>query len=444
MARNAVPLAWTPKKREGFLYSSDGRFSRTERFQASPRLEKQDTTDENGSASILLNPALELTAQPRTYVVEATVTGADDQTVTASKSVSALPAFVLGMKVPRYIERAKEITPEIIVVGPDDTLLAGKEVTVRLLRREWHSALKASDFSDGVARYVTDVVDEKVSERTVKSAAAPVKVTFPVTRAGVYVVELEAHDKLDRAQVVRVDLYAGGDQRVAWPKPVTRVFTVTPDKAKYDPGMTASIVLQSPFQKARAVAVVETPDGNKYHWIDVEGGTAVFNIAIQSNYAPRLPVHFILMRGRLPGTGPAPGSGMDAGKPETMAATAWLDVNPLAHQAKVELEYPPVARPGEKLGLPSRSKILPANLSPERSRSGSSTRPFCPWARNSVSIPCLILSGRSIPSSRSTIRETWPSAACLCGEPRRRRGQRRGVTARKGHGAEEFQDRAVL
>ncbi|MEK6698364.1 MAG: MG2 domain-containing protein [Nitrospirota bacterium] len=343
------PLAWTPKKREGFLYSSDGRFSRTERFQASPRLEKQDTTDENGSASILLNPALELTAQPRTYVVEATVTGADDQTVTASKSVSALPAFVLGMKVPRYIERAKEITPEIIVVGPDDTLLAGKEVTVRLLRREWHSALKASDFSDGVARYVTDVVDEKVSERTVKSAAAPVKVTFPVTRAGVYVVELEAHDKLDRAQVVRVDLYAGGDQRVAWPKPVTRVFTVTPDKAKYDPGMTASIVLQSPFQKARAVAVVETPDGNKYHWIDVEGGTAVFNIAIQSNYAPRLPVHFILMRGRLPGTGPAPGSGMDAGKPETMAATAWLDVNPLAHQAKVELEYPPVARPGEKI-----------------------------------------------------------------------------------------------
>ena len=174
------PFAWTPRKREGFLYSSDGRFSRTERFQASPRIEKQDTTDEDGSASIVLNPALELTAQPRTYMVEATVTGADDQTVTASRSVPALPAFVLGLKVPRYIERAKEIAPEIIVVGPDDALLKDKEVTVRLLRREWHSALKASDFSDGVARYVTDVVDEKVSEMKIKSSAEPVKVNFPV------------------------------------------------------------------------------------------------------------------------------------------------------------------------------------------------------------------------------------------------------------------------
>ncbi|MBI4350836.1 MAG: alpha-2-macroglobulin [Elusimicrobia bacterium] len=343
------PLAWTPKKREGFLYSSDGRFSRTERFQASPRLEKQDTTDENGSAGVLLNPALELTAQPRTYLVEATVTGADDQTVSASKSISALPAFVLGLKVPRYIERAKEISPEIIVTGPDDALLAGKEVTVRLLRREWHSALKASDFSDGVARYVTDVVDEKVSENTITSAAEPVTVTFPVPRAGVYIVELEAHDKLDRAQVVRVDLYAGGDERVAWPKPFTRVFTVTPDKAKYDPGMTARIVLQSPFQKARALAIVETPDGNKYQWLDVDKGVAVFSHPIEGNYAPRLPVHFILMRGRLAGAGPAPAGGMDAGKPETMAATAWLDVNPLAQQLKLALEYPPVARPGEKI-----------------------------------------------------------------------------------------------
>lgn len=343
------PLVWTPKKREGFLYSSDGRFSRTERFQASPRIEKQDTTDENGSASIMLNPALELTAQPRTYLVEATVTGADDQTVTASKSIQALPAFVLGLKVPRYIERAKEITPEIIVVGPDDALLAGREVTVRLLRREWHAALKASDFSDGVARYVTDVVDEKVSEKTITSAAGPVKVPFPVPKAGVYIVELEARDKLDRAQIVRVDLYAGGDERVAWPKPVTRVFTVTPDRVTYDPGMTAKIVLQSPFQKARALAVVEKPDGNRYHWLDVEGGSAVFTLPIEGNYTPRLPVHFILMRGRLAGTGPSPAGGMDTGKPETLAATAWLDVNPVAYQMRVELEYPPVARPGEKI-----------------------------------------------------------------------------------------------
>jgi len=100
-------------------------------------------------------------------VVEATVTGPDDQTVTNTKHVVALPPFVLGLKVPRYLERATEVAPEVIVVGPDGSLQKGTEVKVRLLNRQWHSHLRASDFSNGVARYVTDVVDEKVSETIV-------------------------------------------------------------------------------------------------------------------------------------------------------------------------------------------------------------------------------------------------------------------------------------
>jgi len=106
----------------------------------------------------------------------------------------------------------------------------------------------------------------------VTSAAEPVKVKLPIDKAGVYIVEVEAHDNLERAQVVRADLYAGGQQPVSWAKPVTRVFSVFADKTKYDPGMTAAIVLQSPFQNARALAVVEAPEGNRYQWVDVQGG----------------------------------------------------------------------------------------------------------------------------------------------------------------------------
>lgn len=189
------PYAWSPKTRAGFHYSSDGRFSRTERFQSSPRIEQQDTTDQEGSSKLVLNPAIEPTAEPRTYVVEATVTGPDDQTVTATRQVLALPPFVLGVKVPRYLERASSIEPQIIVLDGESELLSGKEVTVRLLHRQWHSILRASDFSDGVARYNTDVVDEKVYETKVTSGAAPISVPLPTPKAGVYVVELESHDR---------------------------------------------------------------------------------------------------------------------------------------------------------------------------------------------------------------------------------------------------------
>jgi alpha-2-macroglobulin len=346
------PYAWTPKRRAGFLYSSDGRFSRTEKFQSTPRLEKQDTTDAEGAAKLVLNPAIEPTAQPRSYVVEATVTGADDQTVTATRQVLALPPFVLGLKVPRFLEHAKEIQPQVVVVGPDDELLAGREVTVRLLERQWHSHLRASDFSDGVARYMTDVVDEKVSETKVKSGVAPVAVPLPIAKAGVYVVELEATDRLGRTQVVAVDLYAGdagSGAAVTWAKPPAGAFTAASDRDLYQPGQTAALVLQSPFQKATALAVVEAPEGNRYEWVDVQGGAATFRLPIRGNWAPRLPVHFVLMRGRLPGTAPQPGNATDLGKPATVATTAWLQVEPVANRVDVKLGYPEKARPGQKI-----------------------------------------------------------------------------------------------
>src|SRR4029078_8983986 len=133
------PFAWTPKAQPGFRFSSDARFSRSGKFQSSPRLDREDTTGDDGGAHLTLNPATEPTAQPRTYVVEATVTGPDDQTVTATRSIRALPPFVIGVKAPRFLEKATEVAPEIILLGPDGEPIVGQDVTVRLMRREWHS-----------------------------------------------------------------------------------------------------------------------------------------------------------------------------------------------------------------------------------------------------------------------------------------------------------------
>jgi uncharacterized protein YfaS (alpha-2-macroglobulin family) len=345
------PYSWTPRRLSGFLYSSDGRFSHTDRFQSTPRLERQDTTDASGAANLVLNPAIEPTAQPRTYVVEATITGADDQTVTAARAIVALPPFVLGLKVPRYVERATRIQPEVVVVGPDDKPLAGQAVTVRLLQRQWHSHLQASDFSNGVARYRTDVVDQKVAEIKLTSGAGPRPVPLAIPRSGVYVVEVEARDRLGRTQVVAVDLYAGGEQPVTWTKPAAGAFNVVADKAEYRPGETANLVLESPFQRGRALAVVEAPEGNSYQWLAVEGGAATLKLPVHGNYSPRLPVHFMLERGRVPGTAPQPGSAADLGKPATVAATTWLRVLPLDNRVEVKLSYPEKARPGQKIDV---------------------------------------------------------------------------------------------
>ena len=279
-----------PTEYPGFLFSTDRRFSDGTPFRAIG-ITKKELTDENGSATLELNPALEPDGRPRRYVVEATVRGADEQTVTAAKSVSAAPAFVLGLKLERFLKDTLIINPEILVLDHAGKPLKGLEFGLRLMHRQWHSYLKESDFTTGKAEYVTDVVDVPVMQQTLVSTAEPMTLSLPVEAAGVYVVEIAAQDRLGRRQNVSADLYVAGDTAVTWEKPKANVFETTPDKTAYNPGEVANLLLKSPFQTASALIIVEGPKANQYHWTDIENGQGIFPLLISGDMTPRLPVH---------------------------------------------------------------------------------------------------------------------------------------------------------
>ncbi len=347
-----LPYTWSPEEiYEGFHYSSDGRYSGLERFESTPALSRAGITDLHGSARLSLDPSLEPTAQPRSYFVEATVTGADEQTVSVSQKIYALPPFVLGMKLPRYLKEALEINPEILVAGPDGKLLVGQELKVRLLHRAWHSHLRAADFSQGQARYVTDIVDNLIAEQSLKSAAEPIKLSLPIKRAGVYVVELSAQDRLGRTQVISLDLYAGGTGAISWSKPEAGIFKLSGDKPRYAPGENAKIIIQSPFQKAEALLVVEDPKGNQYRWLPIRKGKGEISLPIQRRWAPGILAHVILMRGRIQDRASTARSALDLGKPETLASTLKLKVSPVSHSLKLSMEHSKRALPGSSLAL---------------------------------------------------------------------------------------------
>ena len=342
-----------PDQYSDFLFSADQRFSDGTPFRGTGSV-KQELTDENGSATLELNPALEPDGKPRRYVVEATVRGADEQTVTAVKNISAAPAFVLGIKLDRFLKDTLIVNPEVLVLDHAGKPLEGFEFALRLLHRQWHSYLKESDFTTGKAEYVTDVVDVPLIQQTLTSTAEPMTLSLPVEAAGVYVVEISAQDRLGRRQTVSADLYLAGDTPVAWEKPKANVFETTPDKTAYDPGEVANLLLKSPFQRARALIIVEGPKANQYHWVDIENGQGVFPIPISGDMTPRVPIHALLLRGRLEGVKMDDGSSVDAGKPITMASTAWIRVNPRDNQLKIELEHPAQSLPGASIPMTIR------------------------------------------------------------------------------------------
>jgi uncharacterized protein YfaS (alpha-2-macroglobulin family) len=336
-----------PKGREGFLFASSSQFARPGAARPPSAVRRDAVLDPQGADTMKVNPALDVDGSPRIYRFEATVTGPDEQEVSAAHEVRALPPFVLGMKLDRYLEKAREVSPKIIAVGPDDKIVKGQEVVVRLYRRVWHSQLRETAFATGEAKYVTEQEDVKVAERTLRTEADAVAVPFAIKDAGVYVVELIGRDKLGRVQTISADLYAGGPGPVAWQKPKEGVFSVVPDKKSYAPGETAKLVLESPFQAARALVVVEEPTGNVYRWLDVSGAKGVAEVEIGPQHVPNLPVHVVLFRGRI-GEGTSDDSRY---RPQTVASSLELEIEPAPNRVAVKVEHPASVRPGTKTEL---------------------------------------------------------------------------------------------
>ena len=345
------PFVWAPPGRDGYLFSSDSRYSGDTAFRSTPVLNREGKTDAGGSSSLSLDPTIEPTAQPRQYLVEATVTGDDDIQVRATQRITALPPFVLGVKVPRYLPQAGSIDPEILALDAEGKELAGLPMTVRLIRRNWNSVLQASDFAQGSAKYKTEILDETVEERKITSASAALPLHFDVRDAGVYLVELEAEDKAGRKQLIKIDLFMSGDTPVTWSRPPAQTMTLTTDKPDYNPGETAILIVQSPFQSARAMAVIEEPESRfRYEWFDVANGFGRLAVPIRKIQVPRLAVHILLMRGRLPGTTPN-GAPFDQGKPVTLAGSKFLTVNPVENRAFVTFDAPAQARPAQEFDM---------------------------------------------------------------------------------------------
>ncbi len=112
------------------------------------------------------------------------------------------------------------------------------------------------------------------------------------------------------------------------------------------------MVIQSPFQTARALVVIEQPEGPfTYQWVDVANGYGRIAVPIRKPQMPKMPLHVLLMRGRLPGPPPSADAPFDLGKPTTVAATTWLTVTPVENQVQARFEAPASARPEQEIDL---------------------------------------------------------------------------------------------
>jgi uncharacterized protein YfaS (alpha-2-macroglobulin family) len=349
----SYPFSYEPAHAAGYILSTDSRYGAVAPERQQGVIEQKDKTDDNGSASIVVNPQSATDGNPRKYSCEVTVTDEDAQTVSNRFSFVALPPFALGLKVQRHITGTSTIGASIVAVGISGDFEAGRKVSVELKKMSWTSYLQETDFSRGKPKYITQESVNLIAEKTLTTAKTPVSVEFTNQDPGVYIVEASSHDKLGRLQSVRADLFLAGKKSVTWKRGDQQLFETVPDRDHYEPGQQAGILIKSPFQRGLALAVIERPAGTPdYRWVEIADGQGTLTVPIESDMAPKIPISFLLSRPRIGDEKKLPdGYTVDAGKPQTVANTTWLKVDQVDNILKVSLDHPQTVRPGTSLQL---------------------------------------------------------------------------------------------
>lgn len=277
-----------------------------------------------------------------TYTLEANVIDENRQAIAGRASYVVHPAReYAGVRADRSVYRAGERARlEAVVVDVDGKRIVGRAVDVKLVRKE---TSRAAVEEGGAWQYKYETVDVEVGACALTSAEAPVSCEVVVDKAGSYDIRALISDPAGKKALSKHPFYVYGEDAVVWQQDQHRVDMV-PDKRSYEPGETATILVRSPFDKARGLVVIAREGIVSHHTITVEGGAATIDVPLDEVQIPGVRASIILVRGRVDVPGAPPGQ--DLGRPAF--AVGEIDLKIATTRKKIALEV-----------LPEKTEVAP-------------------------------------------------------------------------------------
>ncbi|MDC0719607.1 Ig-like domain-containing alpha-2-macroglobulin family protein [Nannocystis bainbridge] len=270
-----------------------------------------------------------------TYTLEAAVVDENRQSIAGRSTYVVHPASeYAGVRADRSVYRAGERARlEAVVVDVEGKRVSGRDVQVKLVRKE---TSRAAVQENGSWQYKYETVDVEVGNCALVSAEAPVNCELVVDKAGSYDIRALISDPKGNKSLSKHPFYVYGEDAVVWQQDQHRVDMV-PDKRTYEPGDKATVLVRSPFDKARGLVVVAREGIVSHYPIEVKGGAATIEVPIDEAQIPNLRASVLLVRGRVEVPGAPPGQ--DLGRPAF--AVGHVDLKVAATRKKIALEVVP-------------------------------------------------------------------------------------------------------
>ncbi len=286
-----------------------------------------DSLDANGEIAIQGQAIPTGVPGMRKLLIEGEVTSASGQALAGRTAVPVHPAeFYLGLRTAGYFFPAhRAVACSVIAVSPEDRLLSDRSIRMRVVQRQWHAVRKAG--VGGRYSWETTVEDTPVDSGVITSGSKVLAYAFTPQKSGYYIVEAQANDRRGQTAKSAVFLYVSGADYVAWERGDDDRIELVPDRRRYRPGDNATLMVQSPFEKCRALVTIERESIFESRIVELAGTAPTIQIPIKENYLPNVFVSVALLQGRT-GNQTFSKEGEDLGKPQFKIGYTNLTVDP--------------------------------------------------------------------------------------------------------------------
>ncbi len=298
-------------------------------------------TDARGRhAFTVRDPDSDLTG-PQDYVISATVTDEADQTLSASRVVTAHQRDVyLGLHTQEFVQAVgMPFAINAVAMSPGGQRIEAK-ATLSLIRKE-----RDCQWTDhGVRAYHACTTRDEVAltrEVTILATGTLTERIYPEA-PGDYVVQLEGKDRRGNAIKTTSMVWVIGKGEAFWSGDESARMTLIASKARYQPGDTARLVAQASLDRPTALVTIER-DGVISAEVRTLGSAAEgIELTIKDAWAPNVFASVAMVSGRR-------GDG-DRHRPQLKMGVVELKVDSDHKRLDVAIELDqPEVRPGARV-----------------------------------------------------------------------------------------------
>jgi len=224
--------------------------------------------------------------RPMTVRAEARVTDVNRQAWTASSTMLVHPAALyVGLRADRgFLAKGDPAEIGAVVADLDGERVSGVQVSMTMVRLDW--AYKGG-------KWIEEEVDPQTCQVT--SDQEERSCTFEPMMGGAYRVTAEIHDGDGRLNRSEVRFWVAGGERPPARDVEREQITLIPERQEYQPGETATFLVQAPFYPADGLLTVRRSGLVRTEPFRLEEPTTTLSVPIVEGFIPDVTVQVDLV-----------------------------------------------------------------------------------------------------------------------------------------------------